>query len=196
MVDLPLIRSFFGPLGFLVLFISLMAYEPLQAASEFPLGEKSVYLKDNGSTDYLIGHIEFSRVADGTIAYNLNIDTERFTDFFLSMKEMKCLEGKEIWCFIPYPYAHPRSVSATDLRWLEHDLLFMFKVPSEFGAKLWNGIYYDMTVDDGLIRGTARAIDLNYIASPPADPTTPPYGESDIDDIEPSTRWLPYIEIK
>lgn len=29
---------------------------------------------------------------------------------------------------------------STDLAWLEHTLLSMFKTPTEFGAKLWNGV--------------------------------------------------------
>ncbi|WP_461482436.1 hypothetical protein [Porticoccus sp.] len=196
MAALPLIRSVFWPIASLLLFVCPLITGASLAASEFPLGKKSIYLKDNNNVDHPIGNVKFSSGTDGAIAYSLNIDTERFKDFFLSMKEMKCLEGKEIWCFIPYPYQHPRSVSADDLRWLEHDLLFMFKTPTEFGANLWNGIYYEMVVEDEVIRGTARAIDLNYIASPPDDLSTPPYTELEIEDLEPAARWLPYIEIR
>lgn len=113
-----------------------------------------------------------------------------------ALKEMKCLEGKEVWCFIPYPYEHPKTVSASNLRWLEHDLLFMFKALNAFGANLWNGIYYDMAVEDGLIRGKAKAVDLNYIAGPPDDLSVPPYGEFDIGEVEASVRRLPFIEIR
>ncbi len=196
MTGLSSIRWFLWPCVLLLLFTCLAANQPVWAGDGFPLGNKSIYLKDNAGEEHPIGTVVFTPAADETITYNLNIETERFKDFFLSMKEMKCLEGKEIWCVIPYPYQHPESVSANDLRWLEHDLLFMFKAPNEFGANLWNGIYYDMTVENGVIRGTARAVDLNYIASPPDDLPTPPYGKFEIDDLEPSTRWLPYIEIR
>ncbi|MEZ5528434.1 MAG: hypothetical protein R3E57_00590 [Porticoccaceae bacterium] len=196
MAVLSLNHASFLAISVLLLFVCVVANEPALANGDFPLGQKSIYLKDNKSVEYPIGGVDFSRAADETITYTLHIDTERFTDFFLSMKEMKCLEGKEIWCFIPYPYQHPRSVSRGDLRWLEHDLLFMFKTPSEFGANLWNGIYYDMTIDNGAIHGTARAVDLNAISSPPDDLTTPPYGEFDIEDLEPAARWLPYLEIR
>lgn len=191
-----LYRFAFLPLVIPAMLIGLAA-SPLSAESGgFPLGNKSIYLKDNSDTEFFIGQVRFAERKNGSITYDLTIDTEKFTDFFLSMKEMKCLEGKEIWCFIPYPYEHPRSVNDTDLRWLEHDLLFMFKTPTEFGANLWNGIYYDMKIEGEAIRGTARAIDLNYISAPPEDLTVPPYSEADIDELEPATRWLPFIEIR
>lgn len=196
MAGLSSIRTAFLTCSAMLLSTGLVANGPVLANTDFPIGEKSIYLKDNQGVEYPIGSLTFSRAAHGKMIYGLEIDTERFTDFFLSMKEMKCLEGKEIWCFIPYPYQHPRSVSAEDLRWLEHDLLFMFKTPSEFGANLWNGIYYDMTLENEVIRGTARAVDLNAISSPPDDLTVPPYGEFDIEELEPAARWLPYIEIR
>ena len=180
----------------LSLFLSLLIAGYASASGVIPLGEKSIYLKGNDDTEFLIGTLEFSRENADRVSYDLHIDTDRFKDFFLSMKEMKCLEGKEIWCFIPYPYEHPTTVSADDLRWLEHDLLFMFKALNAFGANLWNGIYYDMAVEDGIIRGKAKAIDLNDIAGPPEDLSVPPYGKFDIGDLEPSARWLPYIEIR
>lgn len=186
----------FRPLVMFAVFAGLAISLLAAAADDFPLGDKSIYLKDNNGKEVPIGQVSFTSGGNGLIAYEMNMDTARFKDFFLSMKEMKCLEGKEIWCFIPYPYKHSRTVSASDLRWLEHDLLFMFKTPAEFGANLWNGIYYDMALDGGMIHGTARAIDLNHISAPPEDLATPPYGEADIDDLETATRWLPFIEIR
>ncbi|MGB1092733.1 MAG: hypothetical protein ACPGYX_11455, partial [Oceanobacter sp.] len=119
-----------------------------------------------------------------------------FKDFFLSMKEMKCLEGPELMCHLAYPYDQPRTVSADDMSWLAHDLLFMFKQPGEFGANFWNGIYYDMRIENGEIRGTAQAVDLNQLASPPDDLTVPPFGEWDRDELDPKNRWLPYLLIR
>jgi hypothetical protein len=169
---------------------------PIMASTAIPLGDKEIYLKDNDGAERLIGTISFSDGGHDTAQYDLHMETERFKDFFLSMKEMKCLEGKEIWCFIPYPYEHPDTVSADDLRWLEHDLLFMYKALNAFGADLWNGVYYNLAVEDGVIRGSARAVDLNYIAGPPDDLSVPPYGKFDIGDLETSSRWLPFIEIR
>lgn len=178
------------------LFAASLIATSVQATEGVPLGNKSIYLQGNDDSEFFFGHVEFSKASDGMITYSLDVDTERLKDFFLSMKEMKCLEGKEIWCFIPYPYEHPNQVSASDLRWLEHDLLFMYKALNAFGANLWNGIYYAMEVKDGKIRGVAKAVDLNYIAGPPDDLSTPPYGEFDIGETEATARWLPFIEIR
>lgn len=112
------------------------------------------------------------------------------------MKEMKCLEGPELWCFIPYPYQQPRTISTDDLRWLEHDLLFMFKKLDSFGANFWNGIYYKMQLDNGVLKGVAYSLDLNQLASPPDDLSQPPIGEFDIDEADLDKRWLPYLEIR
>ncbi|WP_179959302.1 hypothetical protein [Marinobacter changyiensis] len=53
-----------------------------------------------------------------------------------------------------------------------------------------------MAVEDGLIRGKTKAVDLNYIAGPPDELSVPPYGEFDIGEVEASARWLPFIEIR
>lgn len=180
---------------FLFGLVLAMGFGMAQASEALPLGHKSIFLQDNDGGETLIGEVEFFRNGD-RVTYRIDMHLEKFKDFFLSMKEMKCLEGREIWCFIPYPYNTPRSVTVGDLRWLEHDLLFMFKALNAFGANLWNGIYYDLEVADGMIRGQAKAVDLNYIAGPPADLSVPPYGEFDIGDLEPTARWFPAIEIR
>lgn len=165
-------------------------------AAEPPLGERTIYLLETSGESHEVGTVEFSSDSDGVMTYTLDMDLSVFKDFFLSMKEMKCLEGPDVWCFIPYPYNNPHTVTGNDLRWLEHDLLFMFKEPQTFGANLWNGIYYAMEVDGDVIRGQARAVDLNMLASPPDDQTVPPYGEYDISEFDADKRWLPVLEIR
>lgn len=151
-----------------------------------------VLLADNAGQTTVIGSIEFHD--DGS--YALDIDHGVFKDFFLSMKEMKCLEGREIWCHIPYPYAMPRTVSADDYRWLSQDLLFMYKSPGEFGANLWQGIYYRIEEsDDGLV-GTAMHVDLNELAAPPDSLEAPYYDESWLEPVNAADRWLPTLYIR
>lgn len=169
----------------------------LALADGLPSGQRILALVDASGNEIVIGAVLFSpTTTPGQRHYELNIDHQRFTDHFLSMKEMKCLEGKELWCRIPYPYANPQTISADDLRWLEHDLLFMFKRANEFGANFWNGIYYLLQLEDQTLRGEARAVDLNQLASPPDDQTVPPIGEYDSDKIEPGQRWLPRLIIR
>lgn len=158
-------------------------------------GKKQITLFSTKGQSEVIGVVEFTPITDGS-RYRVELDYDRFTDYFLSMKEMKCLEGPELWCNLPYPYQQPRVVTETDLRWLSYDLLFMFKKPKDFGANFWNGMYYDLEIDGGVIKGIAQAVDLNHLAAPPDDLTIPPFSEFDREPIEPNNRWLPYIEIK
>ncbi|MEH6470605.1 MAG: hypothetical protein V7752_05080 [Halopseudomonas sp.] len=165
-------------------------------ADEFFSGHRSVALLDSKGTRYEIGAVEFISQSGGLIDYQLHLDTERFSDHFLSMKELKCLEGAELWCRIPYPYPNPHIISAADLRWLEHDLLFLFKRNAEFGANFWNGIYYKLRLDQGVLLGQAQAIDLNELASPPDDLNVAPIGEMALEQADLEKRWLPTIEIR
>lgn len=154
-----------------------------------------VELLDAKGNAYPIGSLDLLESGSG-YSYRFELDHHRFTDHFLSMKEMKCLEGAELWCYIPYPYDNPKQISQDDLRWLEHDLLFLFKRTGEFGANFWNGIYYKLEMDEqGNIQGQAHAIDLNLLASPPADLAVPPLTDADIEEADLGKRWLPGITI-
>ena len=163
-------------------------------ADTFFQGTKQVNLIDNKGNKTSIGSIKFSG-QDPKIKYTFHIDHSLFNDFFLSMKEMKCLEGPELWCHLAYPYNNPQEITSTDFRWLSHDLLFMYKKKTKFGANFDNGIYYDFKLESGRLIGTAKAMSLNLLAAPPEDKVNPPVGEYDIDDIMLSARWLPIIEI-
>ncbi len=158
-------------------------------------GRKSVYLVDKSEQKLKIGDVHFNASVDG-VSYKLVLEREKFQDYFLSMKEMKCLEGDELWCHLPYPYQSPRVVKSDDFRWLEHDLLFMFKKKEAFGANFWNGIYYKMSFRNGRIEGTAQAVDLNMLAAPPEDQSIPPVSEADLDEADIDLRWLPYLVIE
>ena len=109
---------------------------------------------------------------------------------------MKCLEESELWFHLAYPYDNPRNITETDFSWLSHDLLFMYKKNSEFGANFYNGIYYDFKLESGKLIGTATAIDLNILAAPPEDESIQPITVHDIYEIEPTNRWLPIVEIE
>ena len=108
---------------------------------------------------------------------------------------MKCLEGPELWCHLAYPYNNPNTVKKSDFSWLSHDFLFMYKKKSAFGAKFYNGIYYDFKQSGDRLIGTAMAVDLNFLAAPPDDQTVPPISSAELDEIDGKNRWLPLIEI-
>lgn len=164
-------------------------------ANEALKGTKTIHLLDVQNRQVAVGRITFSPAQKHT-TYQIHIDHAKFKDFFLSMKEMKCLEGPELWCHLPYPYETPRQVTATDLTWLAHDLLFMYKKKSEFGANFYNGIYYQLRIEDGVIVGSAHAVDLNVLAAPPEHNDFAPITLHDIDEMEPKHRWLPRLIIK
>lgn len=85
---------------------------------------------------------------------------------------------------------------STDLAWLEHTLLFMFKTPTEFGAKLWHGVDVQLKLTERGLEGRLQAADLNRISAPPDQPGTPPYRPALRDDIAPSARWFNRLTIK
>lgn len=188
---LPMIVAYLVGSG---LVFSHQAWADIAKSESALQGEKRITLLDKAGNRTEIARVIFEPVEQGS-RYELTMIREQFQDYFLSMKEMKCLEGPELWCHLAYPYEQPRIVTVNDLRWLEHDLLFMFKTPKEFGANFWNGIYYQLQVVDGMIKGEAQAIDLNALASPPDNLNEPPIGEAERDEVDRDKRWLPMIEI-
>lgn len=154
----------------------------------------SLVARDGSTVD--IGTVRFVPEGAG-YRFSLTLEPQRFKDYFLSMKEFKCLEGQgEIHCHVPYPYPNPSIATESNLHWLEHALLFLYKSPKDFGAKLWNGIYYRMEIADDGIRGVAQAVDLNLIGAPPANPSEPPYTAAERSDVDPDSRWFGRLTIR
>lgn len=162
-----------------------------------PEGEKSLVAVTRDGQRTRIGAVTFGPSAGGRSRFQVKMDHAVMRDHFLSMREFKCLPAApEITCFVPYPYPHPGTVSASDLGWLEHNLLFFFKQPADFGAKLWNGIIFRFTpTPEGLV-GTPQAVDLNRIGVPPEKADEPPYGRFDRDDFAPGARWVKELRIE
>lgn len=183
----------------LLLFVLAFA-APFEAAPAFELaGSKAITLHSRDGKAWPIGRVEFQPAA-GETRFVLHLDERRFKDYFLSMKEFKCLDGEaEVFCHVPYPYANPRTVTTTatpGLAWLEHALLFFFKTPQDFGARLWNGIYFRLQPTATGLVGTPQAIDLNMIGAPPADLATPPFGPAERSDFDPALRWFTRLTIE
>ena len=160
-------------------------------------GDKQIIAQARDGHRTVLGQVRFTPGADGRVAFAITWAREPFEDFFLSMREFKCLNGgDEISCQVPYPYAHPGTVSANDWRWLEHNLLFMYKSSKAFGANLRNGLYYKLKLTPQGLRGDPQAIDLNHISAPHDDLNQPPYGQWDRDAIAPGVRWLDVLWIE
>lgn len=174
-----------------LLALSMALAAPLDA------GTKRVLLHARDGSSVEIAQVVLTPRADGRTQFALTLDTSRFTDHFLSMREFKCLPGAaEIMCHVPYPYAQPGHVALNDLAWLEHALLFMFKKPSEFGAPLGNGVVFKLAAQGEALVGRPQAIDLNRIATPPTRPDVPPFDATRRDDMAPQTRWFQRLTIE
>ena len=160
-------------------------------------GTHRITLHSGDGQRVLIGHVTFTPNAEGPVRFAIKMDHDRFTDYFLSMREMKCLPGgTEILCHIPYPYAQPGTVTDGQFAWLEHALMFMFKKPSDFGAKLWNGVYFQLRRSEQGLVGRPQAVDLNHIAAPPARLDIPPFKPALRDDMPEAARWFNRLTIE
>ncbi len=192
-----LIRSSARPLASLLLAAALAGLLTAPAGAAELTGSRQVLLHGRDGSRIALGEVVFTPQADGRSAFALKLRHEPFKDFFLSMKEFKCVESpSEIFCHVPYPYPQPGTVSGTDLAWLEHALLFMFKTPADFGAKLWNGVYFKLTPTERGFEGRPQAVDLNRISAPPDKPGIPPYRPALRDDIAAGARWFGRLTIE
>jgi hypothetical protein len=160
-------------------------------------GRHTLVAQLRGQPRLVLGTVDFTPRADGRIDFKLTMDAARFTDHFLSMKEFKCIDAVgELLCHVPYPYPQPGSVTAADLAWLEHALLFLYKKPGEFGAKLWNGLYFRFERTPSGLVGRPQAIDLNLISAPPDKPGVPPYRPALRDDVVEGARAIERLLIE
>lgn len=118
-------------------------------------GDKALIAVTRDQVRTRIGTVTFALQPSGAARFGVRIDPQIMRDHFLSMREFKCLSAtQEISCFVPYPYPHPGTVSAGNFAWLEHNLLFFFKQPADFGAKLWNGIIFKFSLTPTGLVGT------------------------------------------
>jgi len=160
-------------------------------------GQHRVSLLARDGSRTTIAALHVAPAQDGAMHFTLALDPAQFTDFFLSMREFKCLTGEaQVQCYVRYPYANPATIREQDLRWLEHALLFLYKDPSEFGARLGNGLYYPLHLTEHGLEGKATSIDLNAISAPPDDPGIPPYGPAERVEIEPGEIWFERLLIE
>lgn len=159
-------------------------------------GEKIIYLHDQLGKKTPAAKIIFTPKGN-VITYTIDWNHSQMKDYFLSMREFKCFEGEtEVQCQVPYPYKNPQTIENNNYIWLEHSLLFLFKAPKNFGAKLWNGIYYKLSVSEQGLIGEPQAIDLNLIAAPPENIDVAPYGPEERGAMNQGARWFTKLTIE
>ena len=179
--------------------IAAMIFSATVGAQDLELnGEKALIAQTRDGVSARIGSVFFEPATQaGRTAFRVKMDHAVLRDYFLSMREFKCLPAEaEVTCYVPYPYAQPGTIAPDDLGWLEHSLLFLYKQPRDFGAKLWNGMIFKLTrTGEGFV-GKPQAVDLNNISAPPADLNAVPYGQFDRDDFAPGARWVTELRIE
>jgi hypothetical protein len=192
----------------LVLLLAVACWPALGVQAQTPSGaawalegSKRIVVVTRGQQELVIGTVRFEPAGTGTARFRVTIDHAPFRDHFLSMREFKCLEGgPELTCHVPYPHAQPGTVGtqgkAGDLAWLEHQLMFFFKQPNEFGANLWNGLYFKLEATPRGLVGKPQAVDLNRISAPPAKADVPPFGPAQRDDMPAGKRWIEQLRVE
>lgn len=193
-LPMPLLRArSFASIGLLA---TLTLAATAAAAFDFT-GRKTLLAVTADGARTPLGTVDFTPSAGTPTTFRLALKAEAFTDHFLSMREFKCLNAaQEISCHVPYPYPNPATVGPGQLAWLEHSLLFLHKSPAEFGARLWNGVYYEFREQGAALVGTPRAVDLNEISAPPRDPSVPPFRKALRHDMPAQARWLRELVIE
>jgi hypothetical protein len=176
--------------------VLMAAHIPSAHAIEPALeGVKDIVLHAEDGQAIVIGTVTFTPDGDKA-SFKIDFDDAKFRQYFLSMREFKCIEGPEILCHVPYPYPSPQIVTAQDPSWLEHALLFVYKRPADYGAKMSHGLIYTLTMTrDGFI-GRPQSIDLDEIAMPPDDKSVAFYGGDHRYHIQPGLRWFDRITIE
>jgi len=165
-------------------------------AAEFP-DQAEIFLVDADQQETRIGELFFSKADGDKTVVKLDLDHSAFTEHFLSMRPFRCIEGETEWfCYLEYPYELHSLITPEDLSDLEYQLLFIRKLPSEFGIDAWNGLYYKLELQaDGSITGKLLEGDLNSLQSPPAEKFAKPVDLQEFISGDKSKRLFPALRI-
>ncbi len=63
----------------------------------------------------------------------------------------------------------------------------------QFQINPWNGLYYRMQWQNGLLTGKAYEVDLDLLAVPPEDGSLRPIQSHDLHEIDGGQLWLPKL---
>jgi len=181
-------------LGYL-LFISLLPLFASLSLAEEKL-TKTIYLVDQQGKELKVGSIEFIKKTEGE-TFNVSWDESKFGKFFLNMAPFQCIEGKLMYCHLPYPYKTRKTITKTDLIDLEYELMFVQKVAAKYGIDFWHGVYFRLKRNsDGSFTGKVWETDMNELMAPPPNEYDRPVGGDDLSEAPKGKHRFPTIEIK
>jgi hypothetical protein len=140
---------------------------PAQALCAGLAGNYRLWLEDADGDRRELAGVQIRQNQEG-FSYRIDWDDSRFENHFLSMRPFKCLSHPQrLICRLPYPYSLSRVITESDFVALEYDLLFLHKVPGEYGINAWNGLYFKLHREDGALVGVLHETDLNVLQAPP-----------------------------
>ena len=133
-------------------------------------GDYRLSLENETGERQHLAQVEIRQAEQGGFSYWIDWLEAPFENHFLSMRPFKCLpHPQRMICRLPYPYEIKRRITESDLTDLEYDLLFLHKVPGEYGIKSWNGLYYVLKMAGRDLVGELHETDLNVLQAPPED---------------------------
>lgn len=184
-------------LGIRTSILALLCFQQTVTAQAFEFtGTKQIRLIEEDGRSHIVGEVSFD-TNNGSTNYSVSWNDDAFAEHFLSMRPFKCFEGDvKYWCRVPYPYDINRSVSHDDFTDLEYDLLFIWKGSSEYGINMWNGVYYKLEQDGERLVGKLHEMDMEKLGVPPDAGNLRPIRDGDLEEGDPSSHWLPELEIK
>lgn len=160
--------------------------------------KRSVTLQAANGENLDIASILLVKQQDGSYTYTLDMDLSKFSDHFLSMRPFKCFQGPiQMLCYLPYPYAKTHQISKHSLQDLEYDLLFIHRKSNDYGIDPWNGLYYQLSLDeDANLTGILKEVDLDILATPPDEGVTRPITPDDLNEADPDSHSYPTLVIQ
>jgi len=166
-------------------------------------GHKTVSLVTPAGEKLVIGHVDLNS-KDGGYEFNLTFKKDSFKEIYIQETYFLCLitPSKEV-CHFPYPPGDYKAndssgfITDSDLRGLEHALLFVEKrpAPAEVDINPFNGLYYRLKIVRGRIEGTPFGVDLNRAIVAGADAKYP-IRPSDLDPLDQASQRFPRLVIE
>lgn len=166
-------------------------------------GHKTVILVNQAGEKLLIGHVDLS-AREGGYDFKLAFKREAFKEFYMPGSNFRCVvtPGKEV-CHFPFPPGGYKPdddsgfIAESDLRGLEHALLFVEKRPApvEVDINPFNGLYYKLKVVGVHLEGTPFGVDLKRAIVEGSDARYP-IGPGDLDPLDPSSPRFPRLIIE
>lgn len=161
-------------------------------------GSRQIVLSNASGEKHVIGQVEFSDAGNGKSAFKVVMD-DVMQDYFLAMRPFRCLTGA--WqriCWFPVKN-EASLISDDDLLPLEYALMFMRSKPKDLHMNPFNGLYYKLRREGQRLVGKLYEVDMEPFIVPDSRPPHErkrPLKDSEFNDADPGSNWLPVLSIE